>query len=495
MRWIRPWAGTISFEHSIGVSVRATTPEKKIEAASVMPNSRKSLPVLPVMKASGTNTAIRVAVVAITAKPISRAPSKEASSGGWPFLDAPVHVLDLDDGVVHHDADGEHDGEQRQHVDRCAEEGHHHEGRRDGDRDRHHGHDGGAPVAQEDQDDEDHQRHAFHEGVQHAVDGGADELALVIGDLGRGAGRKRGLELLQLLAHAIDDGERVGGRLAHDAHADGGLARLVEFEARILRPDLDSGDLAEAHEIAALVGDDHLRELLGRGEAGIGLDGEFALRGLDPAAGQLDVLALDGGFEILHRQAAGGERRAVDPDAHGEAPFAAQVDVGDAGNGGQAVHIDALEVVAEFERIEGGGGDADPHDGRGVRIDLAHHRRIGAVRQAPGDAGHGVAHVRGRGFRIAGDLELDGDRGAVVLALGRDLADALDAGDRALDDLRHPALDHLVRGAAIDGGDRDDRAVDLRIFANRQVHERGKATHDQQQADHDGEDGAADEEV
>ena len=47
-----------------------------------------------------------------------------------PFLDAPVHVLDLDDGVVHHDADGEHDGEQRQHVDRCAEEGHHHEGRR-----------------------------------------------------------------------------------------------------------------------------------------------------------------------------------------------------------------------------------------------------------------------------------------------------------------------------------------------------------------------------
>ena len=33
---MRPCAGTISFEHSIGVSVRATTPEKKIAAASVM---------------------------------------------------------------------------------------------------------------------------------------------------------------------------------------------------------------------------------------------------------------------------------------------------------------------------------------------------------------------------------------------------------------------------------------------------------------------------
>ena len=68
----------------MGVSVRATTPEKKIDAARVMANSRKSLPVLPGMKARGTNTAMRVAVVAMTAKPISRAPSKEASSGGSP---------------------------------------------------------------------------------------------------------------------------------------------------------------------------------------------------------------------------------------------------------------------------------------------------------------------------------------------------------------------------------------------------------------------------
>ena len=33
---MRPCAGTMSFEHSIGVSVRATTPEKKIAAASVI---------------------------------------------------------------------------------------------------------------------------------------------------------------------------------------------------------------------------------------------------------------------------------------------------------------------------------------------------------------------------------------------------------------------------------------------------------------------------
>ena len=83
-RWMGPCAGTISFEHIIGVSVRATTPEKKMAAASWMANSRNRRPVLPVMKARGTKTAISVAVVAMTAKPISRAPSNEARRGGCP---------------------------------------------------------------------------------------------------------------------------------------------------------------------------------------------------------------------------------------------------------------------------------------------------------------------------------------------------------------------------------------------------------------------------
>jgi hypothetical protein len=64
--------------------VRATTPEKKIAVASVTPNSRKSRPVCPLMKAMGTKTEISVIVVAITAKAISRAPMNEASSGGSP---------------------------------------------------------------------------------------------------------------------------------------------------------------------------------------------------------------------------------------------------------------------------------------------------------------------------------------------------------------------------------------------------------------------------
>ena len=64
------------------------------------------------MKDTGTNTAISTSVVAMTAKPISREPLIEASTGGSPRLDAPHDVLEHDDGVVDHQADGEHRAEQ-----------------------------------------------------------------------------------------------------------------------------------------------------------------------------------------------------------------------------------------------------------------------------------------------------------------------------------------------------------------------------------------------
>ena len=102
-------------------------------------------------------------------------------------------------------------------------------------------------------------------------------------------------------AHAVRDGERVGGRLAHDAEADRGLAGLVELEAVVLGADLDPGDLAEPDEIAVLAGDDDLLELLRRGEARIRLHGQLALRRLDAAARQLDVLALDRVLDVLRR--------------------------------------------------------------------------------------------------------------------------------------------------------------------------------------------------
>ena len=72
-------------------------------------------------------------------------------------------------------------------------------------------------------------------------------------------------------------------------------------------------------------------------------------------------------------------------------------------------------------------------------------RRIGLLRQVAQHARDAVAHVVGRGVDVAVDVELDADLRALVLAVGLDLEDALDAGDRVLDDLRDLGFDD--RGA------------------------------------------------
>ena len=62
----------------IGVSIRATTREKKTAMEAVQPNWTKNLPTTPLMKAVGKKTATREKVVAMTARPISSAASMAA---------------------------------------------------------------------------------------------------------------------------------------------------------------------------------------------------------------------------------------------------------------------------------------------------------------------------------------------------------------------------------------------------------------------------------
>ena len=63
----------------MGVRARATTSEANTASEAVQPNCLKKRPAMPLMKAVGKNTAIRVKVVAITARPISSA----ASIAAW----------------------------------------------------------------------------------------------------------------------------------------------------------------------------------------------------------------------------------------------------------------------------------------------------------------------------------------------------------------------------------------------------------------------------
>ncbi len=78
---------SIAFEkrdESIGSSVKATKSETSTAAETVRPNWRKNWPMMPLMNATGTNTATMVSVVARTLSAISSVPRRAASRGGSP---------------------------------------------------------------------------------------------------------------------------------------------------------------------------------------------------------------------------------------------------------------------------------------------------------------------------------------------------------------------------------------------------------------------------
>ena len=80
------------------------------------------------MKVEGMNTADSTSAMATSAPPTSSMVLWVASRGRQSLADVALDVLHHDDGVVHHDADGEHQAEQGQIVEREAERREHGEG-------------------------------------------------------------------------------------------------------------------------------------------------------------------------------------------------------------------------------------------------------------------------------------------------------------------------------------------------------------------------------
>jgi hypothetical protein len=103
-------------------SVSAISAEKATADPSAMPSSEKRRPVEPSRNTIGTKTAMSTAVVARTAKATCCVPRRAASSGRFSFVDAALHVLEHDDGVVDDEADGEHQGQEREQVHGRAEQ-------------------------------------------------------------------------------------------------------------------------------------------------------------------------------------------------------------------------------------------------------------------------------------------------------------------------------------------------------------------------------------
>ena len=159
-----------------------------------------------------------------------------------------LDVLDDHDRIVHDDACGERDAEERQGVDREPE----HVDEREGADERHRYRDGrddrGAPVLQEEEHHEHDERNGLEQRLEHLANRVGDDRGVVEGDFVLEARREALREALELRAHTGVDVEGVRRRQLR--HADADRVASVEPEAaRVgLGSNLGAADVAEADE-------------------------------------------------------------------------------------------------------------------------------------------------------------------------------------------------------------------------------------------------------
>ena len=272
------------------------------------------------------------------------------------FGDPAFDVFQHHDGVVDHDADGQHQAEQREVVQVEAQQGH--DGERADQRDGHvdHRQDHRLPILQEEQHDDGDENDGVAQGFEHFHDRLFDEGSRVVDDFVVEAAGEALVQLLHVGLDLVGHLQGVGAGQLEDGQGDRGFAVELADLVVLLGAEIDFGDIAEANDLGggrafldvALAGfDDDVAELLGRDQAAQRAHRELELlilghgRLADGAGGDLHVLAFHGVDDVGGVQAHRGHFVGIEPDAHAVFALAEVVDVADA-------------VDAQADRLESG---------------------------------------------------------------------------------------------------------------------------------------------
>ena len=406
------------------------------------------------------------------------------------LLDIVRGALDHHDGVVDHDADGEHDREQRREIHREADRPHHGEGADDGDRHRRRRHQHGAPVLEKDQDHDQHQHRRLDQRLVDFVDRGIDEHR---GVERNGVDEALRESLRQLRHFGFDlvlDLERIGAGRLIDADAGRLLAVEAEKLAVGLGAELDVADVAQPRDLAVIPGlDDDVLVLLDVAEPALQLDGVLEVdagrrrRHADLAGRHFLALLLQRRHDVLRVEAARFELFRIEPDPHRILAGAEHIDVADAGQPRQLVPKIDGGVIGEIEAVVAVVRRRQGDEQQDRRRALLHRDalRLHRLRQGRQRARDTVLHQDLRGIEIGADLEGHGERVGAVAGAGRLHVDhVLDAVDLLLDRQRHRIHHRARAGAGIARRHLHGRRHDVGILRDRQPVERDRADQNHQ---------------
>ena len=316
---------------------------------------------IPGKKAAGRKTATRARVIPITG-PVSLLHRLDGGLLGWQSsFDVVRAVLHNDDGIVHHDADGQNQCKQGHQVYGETEGRHGNESADDGDRDGRGRNQHRPEVLQEQKNHDEHEDAGDDQGLIDAGDGLPDKFSRIVPD--------RIFQTLgKLLAHfshglidTVGDSDGIGIRQGKN----GDQGRLVTGKPRkvteALLAQIDPGDIAQAHDLRGLARrslDNDVFELARIGEPAEGVDRE--LKGLvswhgrsaELSGDNLDILALDGVEDIRCRKAKRLEPVGVQPDPHAVGTCTSDGHLADTRKPGQRVLEINHSVIGEEDLVE-----------------------------------------------------------------------------------------------------------------------------------------------
>ena len=266
-----------------------------------------------------------------------------------------LHGFHHHDGVIHHQADGQHHAQQGDGVQREAQQREHDEGGQ-----QRHGHsnernEGGPQVLQEHEHHEGHQDDGLDEGLPNLCDGVADGYRGVQRDVTRKPLRHGGFLLLQQRGDAVHRGNGVGARGLVDEHVGRAVAVDAARDGIVLRAELHVRDVLEVHVAVPVLADDDVLELLRGAHAALGTQGKGlllpVLNGLcaDLTAGVGVILHRNGGAHFLHGDVVVGHLGRVEPHADGIAARAVHHHLAHAGNALELIHHLDLRVVGQVD--------------------------------------------------------------------------------------------------------------------------------------------------
>ena len=398
-------------------------------------------------------------------------------ASGHALLDIVDRALDHHDGIVHHDADRQHDREQGGEVDGETERGHGGEGADDGDRHRRCRYQHRPPVLQEHQNHDEDEDRRLVQGLVDLMNGLLHEFGGVEGNGGHEPGRKLRRERRHLLVHRAGHLERIRAGGLEDRQAGRRLSIEREDLTIGLRPELDGGDVAHPRDLPGLAGlHDHRREF-GR-IAELARDIERVLERLargrgrraDLAGGDLLALLLQRLDHVLRHEPARPHLVGIEPDAHRVLAGPEHDDIADARQPGDLVlELDGREI-GEIETVVALVRRGQRHDLQDRRRILLHDHalRLHRLRQRGQRARDPVLHQDLRDVEIDADLERHRQRvGAVGGAVGLHVDHALDAVHLLLDRQGDGVDDGAGAGAGITRGDLHGRGHDVGILRDR----------------------------